>query len=584
MKQNRQALPGIISIAGIYIFITVLILFFANQILQDVAAARPINNGLLLPLAVILPLFLLGTIGYQFFQMIKDRRAQKPGSRFKLRLLLFFLFVSLISSIPQATLSIFFINTVVDTWFNEDTANELEDTLLVSLAYKGVHEKTLADFAQSVYLPRFISEAGRNPEQAWRDLQRINSLIDGFVYFSQEGDRIFSFGESASTADWELVQALEAGPINSSTVSENTTENTILEYVANIPGGGRALISTELEANIFQMGQSLTENRNVFLQLNSYTALFRISLLLFYGIFSVPIILLSLIISITVSDQLVKPIINLENATKRVSEGDYSFRILSSGNDDFALLIRSFNQMITELERSRNTLIQTEKVSAWQEIAQRLAHEIKNPLTPITLSTQRLSLASQNNPERLPELIPKSVEAILREVDSLNRLLKEFRDFSRLPKPTIRPLVLRKLLIQITAAWESEDLHVNLEAIPISLEIQADRDQITRALSNLIHNAIEAMNSKGEIQVFANIVMKGNANYCRIQIQDSGVGIDSGAVAQVFNPYFTTKESGTGLGLAIVERIINDHHGTIWFETEAGIGTTFFIDLPWSDA
>jgi nitrogen fixation/metabolism regulation signal transduction histidine kinase len=307
-----------------------------------------------------------------------------------------------------------------------------------------------------------------------------------------------------------------------------------------------------------------------------------VAVVVFYVFFSFPILLLSIMISFILSEEIIRPIVNLEEATRRVAEGDFSFRILARSGDELSLLVSSFNRMVSELERSRLKIMQTEKITAWQEIAQQLAHEIKNPLTPIKLSAQRILRKYQNAPEELGDVLEPGVRSIIREVDSLNHLLQEFRDFARLPNPQRDWVNLHELVEEVAGVYEhsAPELAIQTDGIDRNMMVNADPKQLKQVFGNLFKNAMEAMDRKGQLFVRADLVKKGNSSYCRIQIQDTGPGIHKDSYDKVFNPYFTTKRDGTGLGLSIVERIVFDHKGQIWFETQQGVGTTFFIDLP----
>jgi nitrogen fixation/metabolism regulation signal transduction histidine kinase len=238
--------------------------------------------------------------------------------------------------------------------------------------------------------------------------------------------------------------------------------------------------------------------------------------------------------------------------------------------------------MVSELEKSRTKLIQTEKVAAWQEIAQRLAHEIRNPLTPIKLTAERLLKKYHTDQENFHRIFPKSITSIISEVDGLNGLLMEFRNFSRLPAPKKTAVHLKSLISEAAGLYTGSNpkLSISFSEVDDSIYLPLDYGQIKQVFSNLFKNAVEAMEDSGSIFIRTGLVKKQNTIYCRIQVQDTGPGIPPEQHSQVFNPYFTTKPHGTGLGLAIIERIIFDHMGQIWFETETGEGTTFFLDLP----
>ena len=276
---------------------------------------------------------------------------------------------------------------------------------------------------------------------------------------------------------------------------------------------------------------------------------------------------------------------DLEEATKRVSEGDFSFRILTGTRDELSVLVSSFNKMISELGNSRKKLIQAEKISAWKEIAQRLAHEIKNPLTPIKLSAQRIEKKYNENSKKFNEILNNSVNAIVTEVDNLNKLLDEFREFTKLPDPFPENVNLRELIDEVLSIYKNIAANIDFEYKYHSevIMINVDKNQIKQVFANLLKNSIHAIEDKGKIIISTNVIDKGGLKFLRIQISDTGCGMDDETQQKLFDPYFTTKKDGSGLGLAIVERIIFDHNGSIWFETKKGSGTSFFIDLPFQN-
>ena len=181
--------------------------------------------------------------------------------------------------------------------------------------------------------------------------------------------------------------------------------------------------------------------------------------------------------------------------------------------------------MMSELENSRRTTLQTEKVTAWQEIAQRLAHEIRNPLTPIKLSAQRILRRYEKDPDSIGEILEGSVSSIIREVENLDLLLQEFRDFARLPRPSRYPINLAGLLDEIRSQYRSgyPDVSFDFSTVNREIELPLDREQISRVFTNLFKNALESMDNKGTILVRTDLVRKGNTRYCRVQVEDSPV-------------------------------------------------------------
>jgi len=215
-------------------------------------------------------------------------------------------------------------------------------------------------------------------------------------------------------------------------------------------------------------------------------------------------------------------------------------------------------------------------------MAQQLAHEIKNPLTPIKLSSERVLRRWRNEPDRINEILESSMLAIIQETESLSTLLNEFRTLSKPMEPSNSWTSLREPLGEIINSYTSSypGVQFNINHVETGVKIKIDKHRLLQVITNLVINAIDAMNGAGSIEIRTDLVKKREICYCRISVKDSGKGISNQEGQLIFTPYFTTKDSGTGLGLPIVERIVNDHGGLIWFDSAEGTGTTFYIDLP----
>jgi nitrogen fixation/metabolism regulation signal transduction histidine kinase len=236
--------------------------------------------------------------------------------------------------------------------------------------------------------------------------------------------------------------------------------------------------------------------------------------------------------------------------------------------------------MVKDLEKSRAALLDTEKMNIWQDMAQRLAHEIKNPLTPIRLSAERVLRRWQNEPEKVGEILENSMVAIIQETESLSTLLSDFRTLSKPMGISDSYTELNSLIAEIICSYKSSHPQLRFQTENLGeISIKIDRSRLYQILTNLIINSIDAMNGVGLIEIRSDLVKKEGESFCRMSVRDTGKGISKQDAKSVFSPYFTTKESGTGLGLPIIERIVHDHRGAIWFDS-GGTGTTFYVDLP----
>jgi two-component system, NtrC family, nitrogen regulation sensor histidine kinase NtrY len=227
-------------------------------------------------------------------------------------------------------------------------------------------------------------------------------------------------------------------------------------------------------------------------------------------------------------------------------------------------------------------LIKTQKIAAWKEVAQGIAHEIKNPLTPIQLNTQRLKKKYHENKHDFARVFDESINIITQEVEGMKELLNEFLRFSRMPTPNPRPTVLHKIIDDILISYSEHDkkLKIKKSFDPNLGAVHIDPEQIRRVFINLFENATDVIDDGGIVQINTRVLKQ--ENIVRIEFSDNGSGISPSDRDKLFLPHFTTKKRGTGLGLAIVNRIIIDHNGSIRVKDNHPKGTIFVIDLPYS--
>ncbi|MGA2639858.1 MAG: ATP-binding protein [Spirochaetia bacterium] len=575
MTENTSR--GLLVVILLFLVLIGIIIAFSRTFITTIAGADPAASTIALIVALVLPLVLMGVTVFQFTKLIRQRALRQPGAGLRLRLLLFFILVAVLSAGPQAMLGITFVNSAMGTWFSSSIGDALRSARDLVISYYNERLQSLGEFVDGPLAPTLLGQFIVSPERAWPGVQAVNKGIGALQLFRPDGRELAFAGD--------LRARLPAVPNAGGTQREDRTDVTILrDSKVLLVNGERltavasALLSTDLFTNARRITQSLT----VFTALDQFRDLFRLVLVGIFFLFSLPIFFITILVSLLLTERIISPIAHLEDATRRVAEGDFSFRILTRPRDELAALVDSFNGMIAELERSRRKLLQAERITAWQEIAQRLAHEIRNPLTPIKLSAQRMLKKHGENAPDFDKVLPPAVASIITEVDNLETMLREFGDFAKLPMPRPAVFQLRGLLEEVGAVyWNlSSTVRIDLAEVPETLVVSADRDQMKRVFANLFTNAIQAMPDGGLLSVRADIVKKAQKGFCRIAVSDSGIGIPETDMESIFEPYFTTKTSGTGLGLAIVQRIVFDHGGNVWAESDGTRGTTFFIDLP----
>jgi len=295
------------------------------------------------------------------------------------------------------------------------------------------------------------------------------------------------------------------------------------------------------------------------------------------------IVVIALIIALAVAGTLLaallargvtKRILDLVAGMKEVGKGNLAHRVQVRGKDEIATLIESFNSMTAQLKSSRERLLVTERLAAWRDVARRIAHEIKNPLTPIQLSMYRLrkNLGS----ERYNQIFDESYASITKEVENLRNMVTEFSQFARMPKPRTSPSsineVVQDAINLYTGLPDNIVIHTELaENLP---QLMADRDQMRQVLHNLIGNAVDAMPDGGDLYVRTLLEAE---DVIAVEITDTGCGMSEEVKQKIFTPYFTTKEKGTGLGMAIVAQIVEEHGGEISVDSEQGAGAKVVI-------
>jgi signal transduction histidine kinase len=290
-------------------------------------------------------------------------------------------------------------------------------------------------------------------------------------------------------------------------------------------------------------------------------------------------ILLGAAIGYVTAERLGDPIQRLTRAAGRIARGDLDARITTAPADELGRLVDAFNQMAADLQRQRAELERTNRLAAWADMARQVAHDIKNPLTPIQLSAEFLRRVHNDGGAPLGPVVDKTTATILSQVTLLRQIASEFSSFASSPVARFAPTDLADVLQDVLGPYETglpSDLTLDVRHDPEVPRLQIDRGLLARALVNVIENALHAMRGGGTLRV-RTAPWQGGA---QIVVSDTGVGMDADALARLFEPYFSTKATGTGLGLTIAKRNVELNGGTIAVDSERGAGTTVTISLP----
>lgn len=556
----------IISIAVLDIILITLFLYFSDQFLADIQTSSSLSTIVIASFALVIPGTLIILIILQLINLYKNRL--KPGNSFKRNIILYYSFTIILVMIPQIIISINFIESSTNNWLNSRVKKSVNIGLQLALDKENEKRKSLEEISNSKIFNTLLIESIENVKIDSSELLKLNRVFSNIEIYNHYGNLIKVIGNSRLKT-----QNLEENKSRGFYPKQKIGNREVIKFQYPLEEY-LVVLTTELPTGFSKDGSLIT---SVHRELDSNNSSINIknTLFFYYLVFTVPLLLMALLGCFIFSEEVIKPITDIEEAIKTVAKGNYSYRILSKKNNEFNILITSFNRMIKEIERSRTKLKHTEQISTWQDIATRLAHEIRNPLTPIKLSAQRVLMKESNT------LTSNHMETIITEVTRMEKLLNEFRDFARFPNLELETSSIKRTVEESITIYRSNypQIEFNLTGLN-DVELVIDRNQIIQVVSNLTINAIHAMNGVGTIEISSDIVQKKEQLFCKISVKDTGTGIDKETIPNLFKPYFTTKYNGSGIGLAIVNKIVLDHKGKIWVESAPGVGTTFYIELP----
>ncbi len=289
--------------------------------------------------------------------------------------------------------------------------------------------------------------------------------------------------------------------------------------------------------------------------------------------------LVSIIIAVFISNQITRPLVVVQENLRKMELGKYNEPIDYDRNDEIGSLVKEYNKKVDELAVSAELLARSERESAWREMAKQIAHEIKNPLTPMKLNIQYLQHTKSKNKE-YNAFLERVTSTLIEQIDNLSNIATEFSNFAKMPIAQNQIFVLADQLQKAIDLYETDE-RANLEFYPGSFQnirVNADREQLSRAIINLIKNGLQAIpeDRTGTIS----ISLGRRDQMAIVAVSDNGTGIPEELRSKMFSPSFTTKTSGMGLGLSIVKNIVENFAGKIWFEPNKDQGTTFFFEIP----
>ena len=568
---------------GIVTFLT-----FINEGFIDLTD-KNLQTLLIIDLLLLLIFFTL--IFKNFYRFYYTGKKNKKGSQTNLKYISVFSLFTVIPSLVVAIFSLFIFNFGIQNYFDKQITKAVNNSFDVAKNYlEESKENVLSDvILMSVGLNRASGFYYSNPNR-FKNIMRSEKIlrrIDDVYLIDSLGNILLSdvrdiTEELAVPSDEDYDQVLEGKPVFITDSLENKT--TVMTKLTSLVDT-YLYISRNIDPEILRYLNETEEAVSFYYSVENSQTGIKVTFAIIYIIVVTLLLFLSTAIAITFASRLTKPIINLINASDSISKGALDVKVPDLETDEeFKQLNQNFNSMIERLKEQQNKLLTTERYEAWETVARKLAHEIKNPLTPIQLSIDSLREKYKGKLNNEGPEFEKYLETINRQVKDIEKLVNEFSNFARMPRPLLKKIniinVIKKSLDFIKLTSKNS---ISLTEKVKNIFIKGDEDQLNRVFINLIKNSEEAFldkiakypNFKGNIQIEIN----DNNDYIFIVLTDNGTGITDAKKAMT--PYFTTKKTGTGLGLPIVSKIINEHSGNFIIKNKTnGSGTVIKISLP----
>ncbi len=575
---------SIISVLlGVFTFVT-----FINQSFiffnQD-------NLQYLLLLDVIVLIIFLVFLIRETSKLFIQYKGKKAGSKTSLNYVLQFSLFAFIPSLLIAAFSLVIFNVGLQKYFDRKITSAVKNSYEVAKNYIEESKKTIESDAVlvAVDLNRYSNVLFSNTlrfQQIVRS-QKLLRRLDEIYIIDGTGSILIAdtsnfHDEFIVPTDEEFDLSLEGKPIQVIGLNENKAavilklDNFIDTYL---------YISRNVQPKLLQYLDDTEKAVSFYYNVKNNTTGIRITFAIIYVIIVSMFLFLTIVLAITLAGRLTKPIINLISASKSISSGKLDSKVPDIESDEeIKILNKNFNDMIDRLKKQQDKLLVAERYSAWETVARKLAHEIKNPLTPIQLSIDRLKEKYSEKLKDQGNEFGNYLETINKQIKDIKKLVNEFSDFARMPSPMLRKIDILDVIKRAIDFYKMSDENIILNLKTVSKQknlINGDNEQLYRVFVNLIKNSLEAIEEKKQkvsnLQGKINVEIDRNNEYIVIKMLDNGIGFND--TKNITRPYFTTKKDGTGLGLPIVTKIINEHNGEINFIKKPK-GAEVHISLP----
>ena len=586
MLNKIKNFKSIIVLSFVCIFLC--ILTFLAFINSNILFFSKLNLQVLLILDVILLIVFLFIVIKKSRNLYYLNKNKKIGSKTSLRYISLFTLFTFIPSFFIALFSLFIFNFGLQNFFNEQISKAVNNSYDVAKSYSEQNKKLVEGdvFLMSVGLNRASSLFYSNTKR-FKDIVRSEKIlrrIDDIFLIDSSSNIILSDADSnynfIKPTEEEFNKALEGLP---SLITNNLENKTSAMIKLNSLIDTYLFISRNVNPQIVKYLKDTEQAVNFYYSVESKELGIKITFAIIYIIVVILLLFISCIVAISFAERLTKPIINLVKASQNISKGALDTKVPNIETDEeFLLLNKNFNNMIEKLKKQQDKLLVSERYSAWESVARKLAHEIKNPLTPIQLSIDRLQEKFYKKILDGQDEFKNYLTTINRQIKDIENLVNEFSSFARMPNPIFKKIEISTVVNRAINFYKMSSINnLSFNNISKKLIINGDEELLYRVFINLIKNSEDSILEKRQINVDfkgkISIEIKDNNDYIAITLTDNGKGIEN--ITKIMTPYFTTKKDGTGLGLPIVSKIISEHRGDITI-TNYDPGVKVLITLP----
>ena len=567
-------------------------LTFFTFINQSFIKLNDFNLQILLFIDAVLLVIFFVIIFHQIYKIVRERKKGKLGSETSLRYIAFFSTTALLPSILIAIFSLFLFNVVIQKYFEKKIKSVVNNSAEVARNYVEQTKKSIEadillmvlDINSKPILFYDNPKGFQNVLTTQRLLRRLDEvhLLDsaGNVIMSNVVDASLDF---VSPPEEAFTRSLTGKPVRITDPVTNRTSALI--KLSNFIDTYLYIVKF-MDPNVINYLKQTSEAISFYYSVQDRKTGIKITFAIIYVLIVSLLLFLSVTIAINFASRLTKPIVNLISASEKISAGDLNSKVPKIVSDkEFEKLNENFNSMIEKLKKQQDKLLLSERHAAWENVARKLAHEIKNPLTPIQLSIDRIREKYLGKVGNDNKNFSNYLNTITKQIKDIEHLVNEFSNFARMPKPILKKVDLNKIISRSFNLHELSEPGISFvfSKVKFLSYIKGDEEQLNRVFLNLIKNSIESIYDKRSRTVDfkgkINIDITGDNDYIYVTIIDNGVGFEHVDKKKMLTPYFTTKKNGTGLGLAVVSKIISDHNGVILFNSIDN-GAKVLITIP----